>query len=92
VDIMTNETTMSRTGGFSTFQAQGAAQQVGGVGGAQYNAIGTSYSAPTANVDTLPSDTVEFTLDLKQSRVVTIGQNGFEVIDANPAGLKFRAY
>jgi hypothetical protein len=33
VDIMTDETTMSRTGGFSTFQAHGAAQQVGWVGG-----------------------------------------------------------
>jgi hypothetical protein len=92
VDIMTDETTMSRTGSFSTFQAHGAAQQVGRVGGAQYNAVATSYSAPTANIDALPPDTVEFTLDLKQSRVVTIGQNGFEVIDANPAGLKFRAY
>ena len=91
VDIMTDETTMSRTRSFSTFQAHGAAQQVGRVGGAQYNAVATSYSAPTANIDALPPDTVEFTLDLKQSRVVTIGQNGFEVIDANPAGLKFRA-
>lgn len=31
-------------------------------------------------------------LDLRQSRVVTIGQNGFEIIDASPAGLKYRAY
>ena len=34
VDIMTNETTMSRTGGFSTYQAQGSAYQAGHVGGA----------------------------------------------------------
>jgi hypothetical protein len=92
VDIMTNESTMSRTGGFSTFQAQGAAHQAGNTGGAQYNAIGTSYSPPIANVGALPPDTVEFALDLRQSRVVTVGQSGFEVMDATPAGLKFRAY
>jgi len=92
VDIMTNESTMSRTGGFSTFQAQGAAHQTGNVGSARYNAIGTSYSAPIANVGALPPDTVEFALDLRQSRVVTVGQSGFEVMDASPAGLKFRAY
>src|SRR5882762_849998 len=34
VDIVTNETTMSQTGGFSTFQAQGTAQR-----GGQYQAI-----------------------------------------------------
>ncbi len=92
VDIMTNETTMSRTGGFSSFQARGNAHQALGGGSAQFNAFGTSYTAPTANVGALPSDTVEFALDLRQSRVVTIGQNGFEVIDASPAGLKYRAY
>jgi hypothetical protein len=92
VEIMTNETTMSRTGSFSTFQAQGGAHQFGSVGSAQFNASGTSYSAPVANVGALPPDTAEFVLDLRQSRVVTIGQNGFEVLEANPAGVKFRTY
>ena len=37
VDIMTNETTMSRTGSFSSFQAQGMAQQVGNIGSGGFN-------------------------------------------------------
>jgi hypothetical protein len=92
VDVVTNESTMSRTGGFSTFQAQGAARQVGAVGSAQYGAVGASYSPPTANVEALPPDTVEFALDLRLNRVVTVGRNGIEVIDATPSGVKFRAY
>jgi transposase len=67
---------MSRTGSFSTFNARGGASQFGNVGRGQFIATGTSYSAPTANVGALPADTVEFVLDLRQSRVVTIGQNG----------------
>ncbi len=82
---------MSRTGSFGSYQAQGSAQQFGGIGVAQFNAAGGSYIAPVAHVGALPPDTVEFTLDLRQSRIVTIGQNGFEVLDASPAGLRFRA-
>jgi hypothetical protein len=92
VDIMTNETTMSRTAGFSAYQAQGGAHQVLGAGTASFSAAGASYTAPVANVGALAPDTVEFALNLRQSRVVTVGQNGFEVIDASPAGLRFRTY
>jgi len=92
VDIMTNETTMSRTGGFSTYQAQGSAYQAGYMGAAQSTASGMSYTAPVANVGALPPDAMEFALDLRQSRVVTIGRNGFEVLAATPAGVTFRAY
>ncbi len=65
---------------------------MGNVGSARYGAMGTSYGAPIANVGALPPDTVEFSLDLRLSRVVTIGRNGIEVIDASPSGVKFRAY
>jgi hypothetical protein len=92
VDIMTNETTMSRTGGFSSFQAPGGARRVGSVGSAGFSAAGSSYTPPMANVGALPPDTTEFALDLKQGRVVTVGQHGFEVVEAMPAGVKFRAY
>ena len=92
VVIMTNETTMSRTGGFSSYQAQGSAYQVGSVGGAQFSAGGASHTAPLANVGALSPDTVEFTLDLHKGRVVTIGAHGFEVIDATQSGLRFSPY
>jgi len=75
---MTNETTMSQTGSFAAFQAHGSRTQ--------FSAAGSSYVAPIANVSTLPPDTLEFTLDLRQSRLVTVGQSGFEVLEANPAG------
>jgi hypothetical protein len=84
VNIVTNETTMSQTGSFAEFQAHGSR--------AQFAAAGSSYIAPIANVNTLPPDTLEFALDLRQSRLVTVGQNGFEVLEANPAGLRYRAY
>jgi hypothetical protein len=83
---------MSRTGSFSTFNARGSASQFGNIGSGQFTAGGGSYTAPAANVGALPADAVEFTLDLRQGRVVTVGQNGFEVVEASPAGLKFRAY
>jgi hypothetical protein len=60
VDIATNETTMSRTGGFGSFQAQGTASQIGDIGASQFSAKGASYTAPIANVGPLPPDTVEF--------------------------------
>src|SRR5436305_2082755 len=60
IDITTNETTMSRTGSFSTYQAQGGAQQFGNVGAAGFTAVGTSFTAPVANVGALTPDTTDF--------------------------------
>src|SRR5215208_4670230 len=56
VDIVTNESTMSRTGGFRAFSAQGTGSQFRNVGAGQFAAVGSSYTAPVANVGALPPD------------------------------------
>jgi len=92
VEIITNETTMSRTAGISTYQAAGSAFVAGGAGSARYGATGTTIIPATASVTPLAPDTVEFPLDLRQGRTVTVGTNGIEVIEATAAGVRYRAY
>ena len=80
LDIMTNETTMSRSGlrtAFVDAQPNGAGVTVTGV----------STSAPQEHVQALPPDTVEFALDLSKSRTITIRDRSVEIVDANAAGV-----
>ena len=82
VDIMTNETTMSRAGlGSTVATAQPMGQGV--------IVSGVTTQAPPPNVAVLPPDTTEFALDLYQGRIITIRDRVIEVIDANPAGVRF---
>ena len=65
VDIMTNETTLTRSGqGTTLVNIQPAGQGV--------VAYGVSTRAPDATMQALPPDTIEFTLDLRLTKTVTI--------------------
>jgi hypothetical protein len=82
VDIMTNETTMSRTGfGSSVATAQATGQGV--------IVSGVTTQAPAPNVAVLPPDTTEFALDLRQGHIITIRDRVIEILDANPSGIRF---
>jgi hypothetical protein len=82
VDIMTNETTMSRSGLRTTFvdaQRNGPGMTVTGI----------STAAPREHVEALPPDTVEFALDLSKSRTITMRDRSVEIVDASAAGVNF---
>lgn len=82
VDIMTNETTMNRSGLRATFvDAQ--------PNGAGVSATAISTSAPRAHVETLPPDTVEFALDLSKSRTITMRDRSVEIVEAGATGVSF---
>ena len=82
VDIVTNETTMSRTGvATSIINVQPA-----GVGVVAYG-VGTR---PTfATLSAVPPDTVEFRLDLRQTRTVTMRGHKIEIIEATPTSIRY---
>lgn len=77
VDIMTNETTMSRSGfGTTLVSVQPAGQGV--------VAYGISTQAPGATMQALTPGTIEFTLDLQLIRTMTVRGKRLEIIDASP--------
>lgn len=82
VDIVTNETTVNRTGlGTAVVTAEQRGNTITGTG------IVTR--APAPSIQALPPDTIEFTLDLRQGRIVTIREKTIEILDATPSGVRF---
>ncbi len=82
VDIMTNETTMSRSGfGTTVVNIQPAGQG--------FVAYGVSTRAPGATMQPLPPDTIEFTLDLRLTKILTIRGQTIDIIDAAPGLIKY---
>ena len=82
VDILTNETTMSRSGlATSVSTTQPTAQ------GTLTTGIGTRPQLEV--IQPLPPDTLEFSLDLAQSRIITVREHAIEVVEASPAGVTF---
>ncbi|MBI1188786.1 MAG: hypothetical protein GC206_15885 [Alphaproteobacteria bacterium] len=82
VDIVTNENTMNRTGlGTNTFTATQHGNTITGTG------IVTRTPAP--NIQALPPDTIEFTLDLRQGRTITLREQTIEILEATPSGVRF---
>ena len=92
VDIVTNESTMSRSPGFSSWSAQAHAQQTGSVGSAGGSAGGVAMTPALATIEPLPPDTTRVVLDLSQGSKITVGQHGLEVIKANGANLSYRSF
>lgn len=83
VDIFSNETTMSRSGmrfGNATITPNGDGATV----------TGQSYGAPSATVEALPPDTIEFALDLSKSRIITAENFSVEILNADSSGVKFK--
>lgn len=81
-EILTNEDTMNRSGfRTATVTAQPAGQGIG--------ASGVATQAPSPNVQTLPPDTTEFTLNLAQGRIITMRDKTVEIIKATPSGIRF---
>jgi hypothetical protein len=85
VEIMTNETTLSRSGIGSTV----ATAQPAGNGVIM---SGISMSPGQATMGALPPDTVEFTINPADGRVITVGDHGIEVLEFNAAGIRYRAW
>jgi hypothetical protein len=82
VDIYSNETTMSRSGmrtGSATITPNGD-----GV-----NISTFSVGATRATVEALPPDTIEFVLDLKKNKVITLEDRAIEILEADSGGVKF---
>lgn len=82
VDIQTNETTVN-TMGLGTAAVSVERSGSGLVGTGIYT------HAPAPNIQALPPDTIEFALDLRQGRLVTIRDRTIEVLDATPSGVRF---
>lgn len=83
VDVLTNETTMSRS------QADTTVFSVAQPAGAGIIVTGVATSSPQANVQVLPPDTVEFALDLSKGRTITIHDHTVEIVAATQAGVTF---
>lgn len=83
VDIITNETTMNRSGTGSAVVTVPPANS-----GLPITGIISRPHAPS--IQALPPDTIEFGLDLSKSRVLTIRDRTVEIIDANGAGVRYR--
>ena len=82
VDIMTNETTMSRSGfGTTLVNVQPAGQG--------FVAYGVSTRASGATMQALPPDTIEFTLDLRLTKTITLRGQTIEIIEASPGLIKY---
>ena len=82
IEIMTNETTMSRSGfGTTMVSAQPAGQG--------FVAYGVSTRAPDATTQALPPDTIEFMLDLQLTRTLVIRGHTIEIIEASPGLIKY---
>lgn len=92
VEIATNETTMSRSGGFSTYSAQASGKRTGTAASASYAATGATFIPAQAQVIPLPPDTIEIVLDLRDGRTLTIGQHGAEILEATSAGVRYRVF
>lgn len=83
VDVMNNETTMSRSSMSSSIinaQPYGNGALVTGV---------TAGPPKPAHVEALPPDTVEFAIDLKQTRTVTLNDQAIDIIEANSSQVRF---
>ncbi len=83
VDIMSDETTVSR-GGLSTFN--GTATQSGGT----VSVSGISTRAPQSNVVTLPPDTVEIYVDAVKGGVLTVEDQIIDVLAADENIIRFK--
>lgn len=83
VEIMTNETTLTRT---PMHTAVVNAQPAGG--GVIVTATGTG--TPAATVGVLPPDTVEFSQDIRASDVITIRDQTVRVLEATPSYVRFQ--
>lgn len=92
VEIATNETTMSRSGAFSTYSSQAAGQRTGSVASASYSATGATFIPAHAQVIPLPPDTVDIVLNLRDGRTLTVGQHGAEILEATSAGVRYRVF
>ena len=83
VDILSNETTMSRSGlhsGSANVQSNGDGVTITGyiVGGQR------------ATVEVLPPDTIEFALDLAKTRIVTADDRQIEILEADSGSVRFK--
>lgn len=82
VDIITNETSMTRAGlGVTTTTIQPA--------GNGANIVGVSTVAPKAHVGSLPPDTTQFVIDLEQGNKVTLRDKTVTILSANSNGVTF---
>ena len=82
VDIFTNETTISRSGvATSVINVQPAGDGV--------VAYGVGTRPTSASIAVVPPDTVEFTLDPRQSRIVTMRGHKIEIIEATPTSIRY---
>lgn len=82
VDILTNETTMTRGGvGISTATVQPVGQ--GAV------ATGVSTQPQLEMIQALPADTTQFAVDLAKGRVITVRERVIEITGADSAGVSF---
>lgn len=88
VDIISTETTMSRTGGFGSSIARGSANSTGG----QFSASGFIVTPASSVTVPLPADTTEFVVDLSKGRRVTAGVRGFDILEASASGVRVRTY
>ena len=52
-------------------------------------ASGVTTRAPEANIEVLPPDTTEFSLDLTVGRIITLRSKTIEVISADQNGIRF---
>ena len=82
VEIITNETVMSRAGlTTSVINVQPA--------GAGVVAYGVGTRPTSATIGVVPPDTIEFGLDLRQSRTVTIRGHKIEIIEATSTSIRY---
>jgi hypothetical protein len=81
VEILTNETTLTRGGGSSTVMAQSS--------GGNAFVSGFSSTPQPEIIQPLPADTTEFPVDLSKGRTITIRDHTIEIIEATAAGVTF---
>jgi hypothetical protein len=84
VEVFTNETTVTRSPGFSTFSASGSNNS--------FTATGSSFSPAMANVAALPADTIQFAVDTTKNNIVTVEQNGIEILEFNSSTIRYRSF
>lgn len=83
VDVLNNETTMSRSSLSSSIVSAQPYQQ-----GALVTGVTAGPPKP-AQIETLPPDTVEFAVDLRQTRTVTLNDQAIDILDANSSQVRF---
>lgn len=84
VEVFTNETTVTRSPGFSTFSASGTNNS--------FSASGSSFSPARANVAALPADTIQFAIDMTKNKIVMVEQNGFEIIEFDSSSIRYQTF